>query len=55
MKLFECMGLDPDFEANKTNGEKLISKKGSKIAALIVPTDEELMIERDVVRLAHLD
>lgn len=55
MKPFECMGLDPDFEANKTNGEKIISKDGSKIAALIVPTDEELMIERDVVRLAHLD
>ncbi|KRL63946.1 acetate kinase [Lactobacillus psittaci DSM 15354] len=55
MKPFECMGLDPDLEANKTNGEKLISKSDSKIAALIVPTDEELMIERDVVRLAHLD
>lgn len=54
MKSLEFMGLDPDYEANKTNGEKFISKPNSKIKALIVPTDEELMIERDVVRLAHL-
>lgn len=55
MKDLEFMGLVGDYEANKTNGEKIISKPESKIQALIVPTDEELMIERDVVRLAKLD
>ena len=54
MKSFEFMGLKPDYEANKSNGEKLISKPDSAIRAMIIPTDEELMIERDVVRLAHL-
>lgn len=55
MEALEFLGLDPDFDANETNGEKLISKPDSKIKALIVPTDEELMICRDVVRLAKLD
>lgn len=55
MKSFEFMGLEPDYEANKSNGEKFITKADSKIKALIIPTDEELMIERDVVRLAHLN
>lgn len=54
MKSFEFMGLKPDYEANKSNGEKFISKPDSAINAMIIPTDEELMIERDVVRLAHL-
>lgn len=54
MKALEFMGLDADYEANKSNGEKFISKSDSKIKAMIIPTDEELMIERDVVRLAHL-
>ncbi|GAA2871623.1 acetate/propionate family kinase [Lactobacillus intestinalis] len=55
MKAFEFMGIVPDLEANKVNGEKTITKPESKIRAMIVPTNEELMIERDVVRLAHLD
>lgn len=54
MKSFEFMGLKPDYEANKSNGEKFISKPDSAIKAMIIPTDEELMIERDVVRLVHL-
>ncbi|BDR60319.1 acetate/propionate family kinase [Lactobacillus xylocopicola] len=55
MKSFEFMGLKPDLEANQTNGEKFVSKADSQIKAMIIPTDEELMIERDVVRLAHLN
>lgn len=55
MKSFEFMGLKPDCEANKSNGEKFISQSDSRIKALVIPTDEELMIERDVVRLAHLN
>lgn len=55
MKSFEFMGLKPDYEANKSNGEKAITTVDSKIKALVIPTDEELMIERDVVRLAKLN
>lgn len=55
MKQLEFLGVDPDFEANETNGEKFITKPDSKIKVMIIPTNEELMIERDVVRLAHLD
>ncbi|WP_297816689.1 acetate/propionate family kinase [uncultured Lactobacillus sp.] len=55
MEALEFLGIDPDFEANETNGQKFITKPDSKIKVMIIPTDEELMIERDVVRLAHLD
>ncbi|MBP2058017.1 acetate kinase [Lactobacillus colini] len=54
MKGLKIFGLVPDIEANKENGEKFITKIDSKIQALVIPTNEELMIERDVVRLAHL-
>lgn len=55
MNGLKSLGVVPDLEANETNGEKTISKPDSKIRVMIVPTDEELMIERDVVRLAKLD
>ncbi|CCI82703.1 acetate/propionate family kinase [Lactobacillus hominis] len=55
MRDLEFLGIDPDFDANETNGQKFITKPDSKIKVMIIPTDEELMIERDVVRLAHLD
>jgi len=55
MKSFQFLGMKPDFDANWTNGEKFITKPDSKIKVMIIPTDEELMIERDVVRLAHLE
>lgn len=55
MDALKFLGLDPDYEANEENGEKFITKPDSKIKALIVPTNEELMIARDVVRLAKLD
>lgn len=51
MSSLRYLGLDPDFRANRTDGEKFISKLGSKVKALIVPTNEELMIARDVVDL----
>ena len=50
-----AIGLIPDEKANSTNGEKVITKPDSTVTAMIIPTDEELMIERDVVRLAHLE
>lgn len=42
------LGVDFDKEANEEGGEiKVITKKGSKVRAMIVTTDEELMIARD--------
>lgn len=54
MKAFAYMGVKPDLAANQTNGEKTITKPDSSIRFMVVPTDEELMIARDVVRLAKL-
>lgn len=54
MKSLSFMGVDFDEEANKADDEGFITKEDSKLAALVIPTDEELMIERDVVRLAKL-
>lgn len=54
MKALSFMGVDFDEAANKAGDEGFITKEDSKLAALIIPTDEELMIERDVVRLAKL-
>ena len=55
MEYFEFMGLEPDLEANKTSKENIITKPNSKIKVLVIPTNEELMIEQDVVRLAGLE
>lgn len=46
------LGISLDKEANKSRGEvKLISTPESKIKVYIIPTNEELMIARDVIRL----
>lgn len=46
------MGLTIDDEKNAVRGvERVISTEDSKVAALLVPTDEELMIARDTVEL----
>lgn len=46
------LGLDIDYEKNNaTRGtEDEISKAGSKIKVLVIPTDEEVMIARDCVK-----
>ena len=45
-------GCEIDPEMNKKRGEELdISTKDSKVKVLVIPTDEELMIARDVERL----
>jgi acetate kinase len=44
------LGVQLDAARNKA-GELLISKDGTSPAVLVVPTDEELMIVRDTVRL----
>lgn len=48
-----CMGLELDESRNRdhTGGrEGLITKDGSRLAAYVIPTDEELLIARDTVR-----
>jgi acetate kinase len=49
----EWLGLELDSERNaehRAGGEGLISKDGSRLAAYVIPTDEELLIARDTVR-----
>lgn len=49
----EWLGLELDEEQNRshTQGrEGLISREGSRLAAYVIPTDEELLIARDTVR-----
>ena len=50
------MGLSVDYEANKNcHGEELvISKKDSKVDVVVCPTNEELVIARDTVRILGL-
>lgn len=47
-----CFGIGVDPEKNDIRGvERDLSKAGSKIKTLLIPTDEELMIVRDIERL----
>lgn len=55
MDAFKYMGVDPDYEANNKISEGLITKPDSKVKVMVIPTNEELMIERDVVRLTHIN
>ncbi len=50
---FEFLGLELDVEANakKRGQEVIISKKGSKVKAMVVPTDEELVIAQDTYKI----
>ena len=49
----QWLGLELDEELNRTHAggrEGLISTKNSRLAAYVIPTDEELLIARDTVR-----
>lgn len=49
----QWMGLELDSERNEAHidgREGLISRDGSRLAAYVIPTDEELLIARDTVR-----
>ena len=47
-----CLGIKLDAEANKVMGEfKKISSDDSTIPVYVVPTDEELMIALDTLKL----
>ena len=52
----ECLGLSINYELNdKTRGKEVcISNPKSKVQVYIVPTNEELVIARDTVRLLGL-
>jgi acetate kinase len=48
----DYLGLELDPEANNVRGkEAIISKPGCKVKAVVIPTNEELMIARDTVRI----
>lgn len=53
MDAFKYMGVVPDYEANKSKGKRFITKSESKLKVMVVPTDEELMIAQDVMRLTR--
>ena len=52
-KKFAFMGLEFDFEKNKgiRSQEAIISKPDSKIKVLVVPTNEELVIAQETVKI----
>lgn len=48
----EFLGVKMDAEANNVRGEeKIISAPDSKVTVCVIPTDEELVIARDTMRL----
>lgn len=48
----EFLGVEVDIEANNIRGEeKVVSKEGTKVKVMVVPTDEELTIARDTLEL----
>ena len=52
MKGLSFLGIELDEEANNVRGEeRIISKPGSKVTVVLVPTDEELMIAMDTEAL----
>ncbi|KRL03155.1 acetate/propionate family kinase [Liquorilactobacillus capillatus] len=53
MKRLAYMGITIDQEKNKLRGQaEFVSSLDSKVAVMMIPTDEELMIARDVQTLA---
>jgi acetate kinase len=47
----EVLGIKLNEEENEKRGERMISTPDSKVKAFIIPTNEEVMIAREVVRL----
>jgi acetate kinase len=55
LKGLEFMGVYFDPSLNKVRGEEaFINYPHSPVKVIVIPTDEEVMIARDVVRLAHI-
>jgi acetate kinase len=56
LKGLEFMGVYWDPALNRTRGEeKFINYPHSPVKVMIIPTDEEVMIARDVVRLSNMN
>lgn len=54
IKRLKVLGVEIDPERNNCRGvERLISTDDSKIKVFVVPTNEEVMIARDTLRLTH--
>ncbi|QWB95512.1 acetate kinase [Mycoplasmatota bacterium] len=51
LEAVKVLGIDLDEAENEKRGEREITKPGSKVRAFIIPTNEEVMIAREVVRL----
>ena len=52
----ECIGLVLDTQRNRNPDATIkneISAEGSKLRAFVIPTDEELLIARDTVRVVR--
>lgn len=48
------LGIELDEENNNKRGDAVeITKPGSQVKAFVIPTNEELMIAKDTVRLSH--
>ena len=55
-RIKEALGVEIDEEKNLIKGEQIeLSTPNSKIKVLVVPTNEELMIARDVIRVGKLE
>ncbi len=55
-RISEALDVHIDLEKNKIKGEQIeLSTPESKIKVLVVPTNEELMIARDVIRVGHVN
>lgn len=53
LKGLSYMGIEIDEDKNKSRGKEVIlSKPGSGVTAMVVPTNEELMIARETLKLA---
>ena len=51
-KYIGYLGTNIDPEKNKLRGEEVIlSDEGAKVTVMVIPTDEELAIARETVRL----
>ena len=50
VKRLTWLGIELDSDAN-AKGHSLISRKGSRVACYVIPTDEELMIARHTLRV----
>lgn len=53
-RLEKALNTELDLDANNVRGkEQIISKEGSKVKLMVVPTNEEVMIARDTQRLMN--